>query len=473
MELGKICIYCMSGTITGGVCTYCKRPAGNDADRPAQTLPARFLLCGRQYYLGRVLGNGGFGITYLAWDQKNNRRVAVKEFFPRHLAVRGEDGIRVIVHQQQREEFEHAKMRFQEEAQTLYELRHVPEVIDIFHLFEENGTAYYVMELLHGQDLKGYLGAKGVMSWAQLQQPVCMILRALNAVHKRQMIHRDISPDNIFMLQDGGAKLIDFGNARSYMSANPLTKIVKTRFAPVEQFSDDEGRQGPWTDIYSLSVTLYYALSGILPPPAAERLIGVKTQGTDPAKPLGALEPGIPAYVAQGIQKGMSVMEKQRYHTVYEFSQQLFPGINIFETHDAARVQPAIYSKQMQSKQIPPRQMTSRQMTSRQTQPGQAPVAAVQCVQGTLKGKQFTLKPGRMETLGREKDVSVLYPADSPGISRHQCSFMMDNKGSLYVRDDHSSYGTKLNGRQMQPMEWHRITKGDSICFAKEEYRIL
>lgn len=465
MELNKICIYCMSGTVTGGVCTYCKRAAGNGADRPAQTLPARFMLCGRQYYLGKVLGNGGFGITYLAWDQKNNRKVAVKEFFPRHLAVRGENGIQVRVHQQQREEFDHAKMRFQEEAQTLYELRHVPEVIDIFHLFEENGTAYYVMELLYGQDLKGYLAAKGVMSWAQLQQPLCMILRALHAVHKRQMIHRDISPDNIFMLREGGAKLIDFGNARSYMSANPLTKIVKTRFAPVEQFSDDEGRQGPWTDIYSLSVTLYYALSGVLPPPASERLIGVKTQGTDPAKPLGALNPAIPAHVAQGIQKGMSVMEKQRYHTVYEFSAQLFPGMNILEGHDAAKMQPAMHSRQIQP---PPKQPLSKQM-----QTGQIPVVSVQCVQGIFKGKQFTLKPGRMETLGREKDVSLIYPADSPGISRHQCSFMMDNKGSLYVRDDHSSYGTKLNGRQMKPTEWHMVRKGDSICFAKEEYRIL
>lgn len=448
MESSKLCIYCMSGVVTGGVCKCCGKTAGNDAARPVQTLPARYMLCGQQYYLGKVLGNGGYGITYLAWDQKKNRKVAVKEFFPRHLAVRDEKSVRIKVQQEQMAEFEHAKMRFQEEAQTLYELRHVPEVMDIYHLFEENDTAYYVMELLNGQDLKGYLAARGVMSWAQLQPSVCMILRALDAVHKRKMIHRDISPDNIFMLQEGGAKLIDFGNARSYMSANPLTKILKTRFAPVEQFSDDEGRQGPWTDIYSLSVTIYYALSGVLPPPATERMIGIKTQGTDPAKPLEMLNPNIPAHVMQGVWKGMSVMEKQRYQTVLEFSQQLFQGMNILERRDSTNPQPAIHSSQ-------------------------ASVALIQCTQGILKGKQLTLRPRRMETLGREKDVSVIYPPDSPGISRHQCSFMMDNKGSIYVRDEQSSYGTQLNSKRMNPKEWYMLKKGDRVCFAKEEYRIL
>lgn len=468
MEISKICIYCMSGIVTGDVCTHCGKNVVSDQSRPAHTLPARYMLYGGQYILGRILGSGGFGITYLAWDQKFKRRVAVKEFFPRHLVVRDETGICIRVHNEP--EFNHARMRFQEEAQMLYELRNIPEVIDVFHLFEENGTTYYVMEFLRGQDLKGYLEANGVMSWNMLQLPISMVLRALDAVHKRQMIHRDISPDNIFMLQEGGAKLIDFGNARSYTSANPLTKIIKTRFAPVEQFSDDEGRQGPWTDIYSLSVTIYYALSGVLPPPAAERLIGVKTQGQDPVNPLESLNPSIPAYVVQGVRKGMEVMEKQRYHTVAEFAAQLFPGINILERREApVRVQTAMGQQQAARQQT----TTGQQQAARQQPPTQAMAALLQCVQGLLRGKQLTLRPGRVETFGREKDVSVVYPADSPGISRHQCSFMMDNKGCIYVRDDRSSYGTKLNGKQMQPTEWYLLKRGDSVCFAKEEYRIM
>ena len=515
MEASKICIYCMSGTVTGGVCTHCGKNDASGAPRPVQTLPARYMLCKGQYVLGRILGSGGFGITYLAWDQKFNRRVAVKEFFPRHLAARDEKGICVRVHHEQRPEFDHAKMRFQEEAQALYELRGIPEIIDVFHLFEENGTAYYVMEFLSGQDMKGYLAARGVMTWNMLQLPVSMILRALDAVHKRQMIHRDISPDNIFMLQEGGAKLIDFGNARSFMSANPLTKIIKTRFAPVEQFSDDKGRQGPWTDIYSLSVTLYYALSGILPPPASERLIGVKTQGQDPVRPLESLNPSIPPHVLQGVRKGMEVMEMQRYHTVAEFAAQLFPGTDILERGGAqsgmgqppigaqpGMGQPQSVGMQSSVRQPPigmqpgagqqqpvgmqpgagqPQQPQASASTGRMPglrqypprHPAQTPAALLQCVQGLFRGRRFTLMPGRTETLGRGKDVSVVYPAESQGISRHQCSFMMDNKGIIYVRDDQSSYGTRLNGQPMQPGRWYPLKQGDRVCFAKEEYRIM
>lgn len=411
-----------------------------------QALPAHHLLCGQQYCIEGILGSGGFGITYLAWNRKHNCKVAVKEFFPRHLAMRSPGSAAINVHTGQTAEFSHAKLRFLQEAGALYELRSIPEVINVLRLFEENGTAYYVMELLEGQDMKGYLGANGVLAWDRLQKAVVMILRALDAVHGRQMIHRDISPDNIFMLRSGGAKLIDFGNARRYMSASPLTKILKTRFAPVEQFMD-EGRQGPWTDIYSLSVTLYYALSGVLPPPASDRVIGIKTGSGDPARPLGMLKPDIPGHVAGAISKGMQVMAAERYQTVREMARQLFPGTDIWG------------GQPVRSQQMP------------QARPVAAP--AVQCVQGMLKGRGLILRPGITESLGRGKDVTVVYPADSQGISRHQCSFMRDNKGNIYVRDDGSSYGTRLNGRQMKSMEWYLIQKGDSVCFAKEEYKIL
>jgi len=415
-----------------------------------QVLPAGAMLCGQRYCIGGTLGSGGFGITYWAWDRKYNRKVAVKEFFPRHLSVRNPGSAYIRVHPGMETEFSHAKLRFQQEAGTLYELRNVPEIIGVHRLFEENETAYYVMELLEGKDLKRLLTANGVMSWEGTQRAMVMILRALNAVHSRQMIHRDISPDNIFMLKDGGAKLIDFGNARSYMSSSPLTKIVKTRFAPVEQFMD-EGRQGPWTDIYALSVTVYYALSGVLPPPASDRLIGIKLGNGDPARPLGQLRPDIPGHVADAVTKGMEVAEADRYRTVREFADQMFPGMDVLEGYPvtAQFQQPALAAWSQQ------------------------PSPAAQCVGGLLRGKCLVLRPGITETLGRGKDVTVPYPADSQGISRHQCSFMRDNKGNIYVRDDGSSYGTRLNGRQMKPMEWYAVHKGDSVCFAREEYKIL
>lgn len=447
MKTEEICIYCMSGTLKNGVCTHCRR-ADNDTGRPAHALPARHTLCGGQYYLGRVLGAGGYGITYLAWDQRNSRRVAVKEFFPQHLVTRDFPNAKLRVPQDFEEEFAHTKMRFQQEAQALNELRAVPEITDIWHLFDENKTAYYVMEFLEGTDLKGYLAANGVMQWNVLQNTIRMLLRALKAVHEKQMIHRDISPDNIFMVKDGRAKLIDFGNARSYMSQSPLTKILKTRFAPVEQYRN-EGGQGPWTDIYSLCVTIYYALSGVLPPPATERMIAVKSHRGDPLQPLSSLNPQIPAHVLSAVQKGMEILPEQRYQSVQELSKELFGGLNIFGEQ-------ALPDRKQQM----PAQNKNK-------------LPMLQCIQGRMKGKSLVLKLGKIESLGRGSGTSIVYPMDCKGISRHQCSFMLDNKGIIYVRDDGSSYGTNVNGRRLSPLQWYPLRRGDCISFAKEEYKIL
>lgn len=442
MDTKKICTYCLSGTLRGGVCPCCGKTAAEETARVVASLPARYTLCSGQYYLGRVLGSGGYGITYLARDMKHQHRVAVKEFFPRHLASRGVESAQVRVMPEDRTEFMHTKMRFKQEAQTLYELRSISEIINVYHLFEENGTVYYVMEFLEGRDLKSYLSQNGPIQWNQLQKPLGMILRALHFVHAKQMIHRDISPDNIFILPDGGAKLIDFGNARNYMVDEPLTQILKARFAPVEQFQD-YGKQGPWTDIYSLSVTLYYALSGVLPASSTDRL-AAKKKGHDPLKPISELRPDIPAYIAGAIHKGMEVSAEQRYHTVREFAEQLFPGSHLLDrsenrTHSTAK----------------------------------SKLPAVCCVAGILKGSQVQLKPGVTKILGRSPEAAVVYPAGSSGISRHQCAFMMDGKGIIYVRDENSSYGTTLNGKRMAPMQWYPAGKGSVISFAKEQYRIL
>lgn len=463
MKTEEICIYCMSGVLKNGVCTHCHKP-DSDEGRPAHALPARHILC-RQYYIGRVLGSGGYGITYLAWDQRNRRRVAVKEFFPQHLVTRDFPGTRIWMRQNQQEEFEHTKMRFQQEAQALNELRAVQEIADIWHLFEENNSAYYVMEFLEGTDLKGYLAANGIMQWSALQSMMRMVLRALKAVHDKQMIHRDISPDNIFILKDGRAKLIDFGNARSYVSSNPLTQILKTRFAPIEQFRK-EGKQGPWTDIYSLCVTMYYALSGVLPPPATERIIALKSQGEDNIRQLFELNPKIPEHVPAAVHKGMEVMPEQRYQSVQELAKDLFSGENIFgeqripeEISTAAGIQPAPIPQPMP---IPQRPQTIKSM-----------LPTLQCVQGRMNGRKLVLKLGKIETLGRAANASVVYPPNCKGISRHQCSFMLDNKGIVYVRDDGSSYGTNLNGRRLSPLRWYSLKKGDRVNFAGEEYMII
>lgn len=417
--------------------------------RPEQALPPRYMLCQNQYYLGNVLGNGGFGITYLAWDCKNKRQVAVKELFPKQAVSRA--GIsHVLAIPDKQAYFQHAKRRFCEEAQILYELRNIPEVINVFHLFEENGTAYYAMEYLEGEDLKKTLGKNGKMQWEQIKDPLRMILRALYVLHSKNLIHRDITPDNIFLMKHRGAKLLDFGSTRSHIDSQHLTVLLKRQFAPYEQYAEN-GKQGPWTDIFSLSVTLYYALSGVLPPTATDRIIAMRSRPPyrDPVKPIEELCPDLPEHVSYALHKGMEVMAEQRYQTVQEFSNQLFPGMNILSGYCEEKI----------------KKQTSDMAA------GQA--AAIKCKKGAFLGKKQELHPGIIITIGRGTDCQVRYPSHSRGISRRQCSFTMDNRKTVYVRDENSTYGTFVDGKRLDPMDWHPVKSGNKISFAQEEYYLV
>lgn len=413
-------------------------------NRPAQTLPEKYLLH-NQYYIGKVLGSGGYGITYLAWDEKQNRRFAIKELYPRHIASRP-DGIRVVVSNENKKEYDHIKVRFCEEAKILYELRAIPEVLQVYHLFEENGTAYYVMEYLEGMDMKRYLQSHGTMKWSELMYPVAMILRALQALHSKSLIHRDISPDNIFITKGMQARLIDFGSARSYSGNKMLTTMLKASFAPYEQYRED-GKQGPYSDIYSLSVSMYYALSGQLPPNSMERFLSMK-MGKGAYADVESLEilcPGLPEHVSRTVMKGMATLPEDRWQTIEEFSANLFPGQAILRT-----------------KQVKPIQNNAARSAAR-----------LQCVQGYMKGKIFTVQSGQNFTVGRETSCTIVYPPNMPGVSRVQCSMRVEQNRILYIRDENSSYGVSINGNRLVPLRWYPLKSKDRISFAKEEYFVL
>ncbi|MCI9416299.1 MAG: protein kinase [Eubacterium sp.] len=439
MEGAKNCIYCMFGSISDGFCTRCGKPA-SEPNRPTEALPARYLL-GRQYSIGRILGNGGFGITYLAFDGKNRRRVAVKELFPRYPRESfRRTGAQITVTGEERQYFDYVKKRFRQEAQALYELRNVPEIINVYHLLEENGTVYFVMEYLEGEDLKHSLARRGRMRWEELEEPLRMILRALDALHHKGLIHRDISPDNIFLPRGGGAKLIDFGAARDFTGNRELTAVLKGNFAPFEQFRSE--KQGPWTDIYALSATLYFAMGGKLPVKATDRMVALAYGEKDPLLPIQALCPDLPPHVAKTLNWGMEVTAKQRPQTVAGFAERLFPGEN---GHAA------------------------QQEGDSQTGNGHC----VRCVNGILKGRSVPLSPGVCTLFGRNNDCGVRYPVNSQGISRHQCSMMLDNKGIAYIRDENSSYGTYVNGGRLKPLVWQPVKSGSRIRFATEEYLVM
>nr|WP_255543081.1 serine/threonine-protein kinase [Azospirillum sp. INR13] len=278
--LEELCPSCYSarGSARGpsGPCTGCGFPAKSD-NRPGVHLAPGTVLHGR-YRAGRVLGQGGFGATYLGWDDRLRVKVAIKEYYPANLIARLPNAAAVSPFSDEHAEtFAAGLTKFLEEARTLARLREVREIVGVQDFFEENGTAYLVMELLEGRTMKKYLAdCGGRIDVRRTLSVVTPIAKALQAIHEQGLIHRDVSPDNIFLTNGGDRKLLDFGAARQ--TARPgagMTVILKPGYAPPEQYSN-EGRQGAWSDVYALCATIYLALTGRTPPDATARFMNDK-----------------------------------------------------------------------------------------------------------------------------------------------------------------------------------------------------
>ena len=271
----SICYNCFREIHEHKKCPFCGyEPALKKGKYPLALIPGT-VLAGR-YQIGRVLGQGGFGITYIAMDQTTRSRVAIKEYLPTEIAGRAYGTSALQVYSKDRtEEYESGKQQFLSEARTLSEFVGNEHIINIHGYFEENGTAYFAMEYMEGKTLKQVMEESGrPISVQQANRYLLPIMEALSWVHSKGIIHRDISPDNIMIRKDGEAKLIDFGAARysSGEKSKSLDVILKHGFAPKEQYTR-RGRQGPYTDVYAMAATYYYAITGRVPPDAIERSV--------------------------------------------------------------------------------------------------------------------------------------------------------------------------------------------------------
>lgn len=216
-----------------------------------------------RYVLGNVIGNGGFGIIYLAYDTECERKVAIKEYFPFGLAVRIPDGVTIdSISFRQEKDFKKGRESFINESELLLKLGGSIDAVKVYDVFTANGTAYYAMEYVDGLTIAQYTKIHGKITSGQALFAAAKISSAFTFIHDRNIIHRDLSPDNIMITKDGNVRLVDFGNARpfSYDEENSLTVALKPGYAPLEQYQH-YGSQGPWTDIYSLGAVLYYAMT--------------------------------------------------------------------------------------------------------------------------------------------------------------------------------------------------------------------
>ena len=305
------CIHCMEPMMDGmPVCRRCGKPQ-------TVTCPEHHLrpgtLLNRRYVVGTALGEGGFGITYIARDTRLDVVVAVKEFYPDGYANRNNMYTHnVTAATKGLTFFEKGKAKFLAEARLLAGLRDENGIVDVQDFFEENNTAYIVMEYLRGETLAALLKRVGVLPQQEADRLLRPVMHSLAVAHERGVVHRDIAPDNIMLTRDG-AKLLDFGAAREVFSEDErsLSIMVKRGFSPYEQYS--RTNQGPWTDVYALCATMYRALTGAAPPDALQRV-------QDPNRPL-PFPPTVSRNLQAVLTRGLAVYPEQRYRSIAELLQ--------------------------------------------------------------------------------------------------------------------------------------------------------
>lgn len=226
-----------------------------------KTLPQGYEL--QCYTIKSVLGQGGFGVTYLAQDNTLERDVAIKEFMPRDIAKRGNDYTLHAINTEMEDKLVWGMERFIREARTLSKFNH-NNIVRVYSVFEENNTAYMVMSYEHGLSFHEKLLRDGRPSEEELMGMMLGLIDGLEVLHEARFIHRDIKPGNIFIREDGTAMLLDFGSARQAIGEETmtLTKVVTPGYAPFEQYYSRSDMQGPWTDIYSLGATCFKAITG-------------------------------------------------------------------------------------------------------------------------------------------------------------------------------------------------------------------
>ena len=271
------------------------------------------------YRIDKVIGSGGFGITYLGHDLGLNKSVAIKEYLPRDLAVRVDNQSVRAASSSDKDDFTWGLQRFLDEARVLARFDH-KNIVRVHRFFQANGTAYIVMEYVEGETLSSLLQREHTLSYQNLLSILNPLLSGLEIVHKGDVLHRDIKPGNIIVRDSGVPVLIDFGAARQAVGARSrsVTAIVTPGYAPIEQYST-RGRQGPWTDIYALGAICYRAMTGETPIDAPERV------RRDPLVPLSkqSIPEGYPGSFLGAVNRALSVDEEERPGSIGEWRDML------------------------------------------------------------------------------------------------------------------------------------------------------
>ncbi len=323
MDLNHFCLGCMENRGTAQQCPFCGFVEGTEAESPHHIPPGTILL--GKFLIGKVLGQGGFGITYLALDLNLDLKLAIKEFFPHGLVARipGTSDVDTYIGKL-KNQYAFGLDRFLNEAKTLARFSEHPNIVTVRDFFRLNKTAYMVMNYVEGVTLQTYLANQEgeAISFARALDIFLPVLDALKEVHALGVIHRDISPDNLLITTRGQAVLTDFGSARQALSEKDrsLSVILKAGYSPEEQYRS-KGKQGPWTDVYAVAATFYHSITGQLPPESLDRL------AEDSLLPPSQLGVEISEEQEKVLLQALAVLYEERYGSVEEFREALIKSL--------------------------------------------------------------------------------------------------------------------------------------------------
>ena len=318
MESARYCMGCMHKLDWNGRCRYCDFEENNY--KKDQQLGLHTYLKNKEYILGRQIGQGGFGITYIGMDTTLLQTVAIKEYFPLGAVKRNDKNEIELYDEKYRKDYEKGLESFLREGRILARFSNLTAVVGVKQFFHENNTAYLVMEYVEGTSVREYVNRFGALPPAQVLSMVRQVIADMQTIHYKQVLHRDISADNLIITYNGRLKLIDFGATRQEFTKNQYTGTIlcKQGYSAIEQYSTGRN-QGPWTDIYGLCASVYFMLTGVVPDSAPDRI------QNDRVKSLVQMdEIDMPIAQKEAIMKGIAVEVEHRYRTMSALYEALY-----------------------------------------------------------------------------------------------------------------------------------------------------
>ncbi|MDD5949732.1 MAG: FHA domain-containing serine/threonine-protein kinase [Lachnospiraceae bacterium] len=387
------------------------------------TLPVTTILK-KRYQITKVIGIGGFGITYKVRDTYTDKVYAMKEYAPSSLCTRAADGLQLKpLSQDKVTALEHGRVRFLEEADMLRQLDSIAGIVPVMDCFNENHTSYFVMQFVEGVSLKEHLQAHdGRLGIGETLSIIGGVAYALNRVHEKKGIcHRDLSPDNIFVTKNNEVRVIDFGNAKNMLSQDGQTSSIalKPGFAPPEQYSS-KGNQGSYTDVYALAGTMYYCLTGMMIPAAPERMNG------EEYIPLREIFPELTQSFSNAVDHALKLDYKERTQNMGQFMAELKLDTTLYE--DKVMISPY-----------------------------------VEMVKGVNVGRRWNILKDTCITVGRSKKSDIAFPNDLY-ISKRHCEVYYDSEKDLFYIEDYSTNGTYVEGSRIAQGALHKMMPGQTFA---------